>query len=175
MKELSFYFFQCVNLRILANSTEIELYVVEHYDANTLELIIKDNGLKFDIRLLEDDVFLKKSWPALHFLKMDCNKNGGDFKMLWHNLSGNLISLHYPLLNCPRISFGNGGSLLSMLFVTHPYIHFVFSQISQKGEFIFDSEQFKSRIGEINFESDEFLSNLKALLLNETTAIRAFA
>lgn len=175
MKELSFYFFQCVNLRILANSTEIELYIVEDYDANTLELIIKDNGVKYDIRLLKDDAFLKKSLPALHFLKTNNKENGGNFEMLSHNLTGNLISLRYPLQKSARLAFGKVASLLTMLFVTHPQIQFIFSQMSRKGEFVFDSLQFLDNIGKIDMEDKDFLFHLKDLIEMESAAIQEFA
>ncbi len=176
MKELSFYFFQCVNHRILAKSTRIEMYIVEDKPVNKLELIIKDNGLKFDKLLMNnDDTYLKKTEPALYFLKSNCKQIGGDFNMLSHNLSGNMISFTYPLKNKSRLPFGNGAAFLSTLFVSNPQIHFIYSQISQNGEFVFDSLQFINSFGAVDFEDKEFLFNLKQLIEVESTAIQEFA
>ena len=97
MKELSFYFFQCVNERIHASANEIEMYVVENTKENRLELIIRDNGEKFDVGFMkEDNNDFIKAFPAFQFFQKDTTKFGGDMKMLSHNLSGNTIEISYP-------------------------------------------------------------------------------
>lgn len=51
MKDLSFYFFQCVSYRINAQARHIEIYIVENDTDNRLELILKDDGIKFQTEL----------------------------------------------------------------------------------------------------------------------------
>lgn len=176
MKELAFYFFQCVNDRILAKADNIEMYIVENYLEDKLELMIRDNGEKFDVGLIKaDNSLAMKKYPALNFLQNDSQENEGSFQLLSHNKTGNLIDVSYPLQNKQRKRLGSIAEYLSMLFVTSPQIHFIYSQISQKGEFLFDSEQFKTSLGEFDFNDKEFLGNLKALISDESTAIQDFA
>lgn len=176
MKELAFYFFQCVNDRIQAKADMIEMYIVENYNEDKLELMIRDNGLKFDVGLMKvDNSVAMKSNPALYFLQQNSKENGGNFQMLSHNQTGNLIEFSYPLKSKKRLRFGNVSALLSMLFVTHPQIHFIYSQISQKGEFLFDSEKFKQALVKIDLEDQEFLSNLKELIEAESASVQDFA
>lgn len=176
MKELSFYFFQCVNDRIQAKADEIEMYVVENSEEDKLELIIRDNGEKFDIRLIKaDNSIAKKSFPAIYFLQKNSKENGGDFQMLSHNQSGNLIEITYPLKNSKRPRLGNVSAYLSMLFISHPEIHFIYSQISEKGEFLFDSFQFNKDLPDVDLGSREFLVNFNELLTAESEAIRILA
>lgn len=176
MKELAFYFFQCVNDRILAKADRIEMYIMENIKEDMLELIIRDNGEKFDVRLMNsDNSFAKKSFPSLYFLQQNSRENEGKFKLLSHAQTGNLIEIVYPLKSNKRLSFGKASAYFSMLFISHPQIHFIFSQISRKGEFVFDSMQFLDTMGKIDMEDKEFLSNLKELIEMESAAIQEFA
>ena len=176
MKELAFYFFQCVNDRIQAKADAIEMYIVENYQEDKLELMIRDNGEKFDVALMKaDNSFAMKTYPALYFLQQNSKESGGGFQMLSHNQTGNLIEINYPLKSGKRLRLGNISNFLSMLFVTYPKIHLIFSQISQKGEFLFDSEQFKKAMGEVDFEGQEFLSNLKELMDCQSAPIQGLA
>ena len=95
--------------------------------------------------------------------------------MLSHNQTGNLIEVHYPLKSKTRLRFGSVAVFLSMLFVTYPEIHFVYSQISKKGELLFDSKQFKKALSDVNFEDSEFLSDFKTLIEAESAAIQDLA
>ncbi len=176
MKELAFYFFQCVNDRIQAKADVIEMYIVENSKDDKLDLMIRDNGQKFEVGLMkaENSVTIKK-YPALYFLQQNSKESGGDFQMLSHNQTGNLIEIHYPLKSKKRLRLGNISTFLSMLFVTYPKIHFIYSQISKKGEFLFDSEQFTKALNEMDFEEQEFLSNLKELLDSQSASIQVFA
>ena len=152
------------------------MYVVENSEEDKLELMIRDNGQKFDVGLMKiDNSIAMNNYPALYFLQHNSKENGGDFQMLSHNQTGNLIEFNYPLKNKNRLRFGSVSTFLSILFVTHPKIHFIYSQISQKGEFLFDSEPFKKALGEMDFENQEFLTNLKALIETESAAVQAFA
>ncbi|MDA3906389.1 MAG: hypothetical protein PF484_09965, partial [Bacteroidales bacterium] len=154
----------------------IEMYIVENSKEDKLELMIRDNGQKFDVRLMKsDNSFAKKSFPSLHFLLQHSKENGGDFQMLSHNLTGNLIEISYPLKSRKRLRLGNSSAFLSMLFLSHPQIHFIYSQISQKGEFLFDSKMFKSLMGKIEADDKEYLANLKELIEIECASIQDFA
>lgn len=176
VKDLAFYFFQCVNDRIQAKADVIEMYIVENSKEDKLELIIRDNGEKFDVGLMKtDNSVAMKKYPALYFLQQNCKENGGGFQMLSHNQTGNLIEVTYSLKNKERLPLGSVSVFLGMLFVTHPKIHLIYSQISQKGEFLFDSEQFKKAMGEIDFEGQEFLSNLTELIESKSTSIQGLA
>ncbi|MCD6091364.1 MAG: hypothetical protein J7J72_07670 [Bacteroidales bacterium] len=176
MKELAFYFFQCVNDRIQAKANTIEMYIVENNQEDKLELMIRDNGEKFDIGLMKaDNSVAMKKYPALNFLQKDSKENKGDFKILSHNQTGNLIEISYPLKNKQRTRLGSISNFLSILFVAYPQIHFIYSQISKKGEFLFDSEQFTKALNEMDFEEQEFLSNLKELLDSQSASIQVFA
>lgn len=176
MKELAFYFFQCVNDRIQAKADAIEMYIVENFQEDKLELMIRDNGEKFDVGLMKaDNSLAMKAYPALYFLQQNSKEIGGGFQMLSHNQTGNLIEMSYPLKNKERLPLGSVSVFLSMLFITHPKIHLIYSQISQKGEFLFDSKQFKSALGEANHQDQDFLSNLKELIESESAVIQHYA
>jgi len=176
MKDLAFYFFQCVNDRIQAKADIIEMYIVENDKDDKLELLIRDNGQKFDIELMKvENLRIMKNSPALYFLQQNSKENKGSFRMLSHNQTGNLIEVHYPLKSKTRLRFGSVAVFLSMLFVTYPEIHFVYSQISKKGELLFDSKQFKKALSDVNFEDSEFLSDFKTLIEAESAAIQDLA
>lgn len=176
MQELGFYFFQCVNDRILAKAGVIEMYIVEDTEENKLELIIRDNGQKFDVRLMKsDNSYAKKSFPSLYFLQENSKENKGNFQMLSHNQSGNFIEVTYPLKKSKRPHFGKVAGFLSQLFINHPKIHFIYSQISGKGELLFDSKQFKKALDKNDFADPKFLANLEELLGAESASIQDFA
>ncbi len=176
MKELAFYFFQCVNDRIQAKATQIEMYVVENMQENQLDLLIRDNGEKFEKNLMKfDSTDTLMKYPALKFLEQNAKDLKGVFSMLSHNQSGNLIEIHYPLKNENRLRLGSIDVFLSLLFVTHPKIHFIYSQISPKGEFLFDSENFRNMLDDVDFEDVETLGFLKNIIASESDAVTAFA
>lgn len=175
-KELAFPFFQCINDRILAKASVVEIYIVEDPKEDKLELIIRDNGQKFDANSMNlnhsesADLF-----PALHYLQKSAMGMGGDFKIISNPQSGNLIEIAYPLRNPRRPALGNVAAFLSKLFMDEPQIHFIFSQISEKGEFVFDSVQFKQALGDLEYTNKAFKSNLSELLSSEIDAILALA
>jgi len=176
VKELAFYFFQCVNDRIQAKADTIEMYIVENFEKDKLELMIRDNGEKFDVGLMKaDNSVALKPYPALNFFQNDCKKYGGDLKKLSHNQTGNLIDISYPLKNKHRTRLGSISNFFSMLFVSYPQIHFIYSQISHKGEFLFDSKLFKTALGKMDINDQEFLSNLRELVDAESAAVQDIA
>lgn len=176
MKDLAFYFFQCVNDRIQAKADVIEMYIVENSKEDKLELIIRDNGEKFDVGLMKtDNSVAMKKYPALYFLQQNSKENGGGFQMLSHNQTGNLIEVSFPLKNKARLPLGSVAVFLSMLLVTHPQIHFIYSQISLKGEFLFDSKKFQNALGELDLQDHGFLTNLKELIEVESAVIQHYA
>ena len=61
------------------------------------------------------------------------------------------------------------------MFVSYPNIHFLYSQLSKRGEFLFDSLAFRNSFSAKEMEDQIFLSNLTEIIESESTAIRVFA
>jgi hypothetical protein len=176
MKELAFYFFQCVNDRIQAQASLIEMYVVENQHKNQLELLIRDNGKKYDKELIQfESEEIQNKYPALKYLYQTSENLKGYFSMFSHNQTGNLIEIHFPLKNKERLRLGEIDTFLSMLFIAYPQINFIYSQISQKGEFLFDSASFRNTLGDVDFENAEVLGSLKNIIASESAAVTDFA
>jgi len=176
MKELGFYFFQFINERISAKASEIEIYIVEDIAKDRLELIVKDNGQRFDSASMEKNSQSGLlAHPSLKFLMQNSRQYGGDNHMLSHKQTGNMIEIDYPLKDIYRPRLGDITPYLSMLIFSHPKIHFIYSQMSHLGEFIFDSDTFKSAIFDLDNESAEFLSSFKDLLQDKISDIQDLA
>jgi len=135
MNDLAFHLFRYVNERIQEGALRLEMYVVENGAEGKLELIVKDDGTKFSAKK-QTEVQLVSSHSLLFFEK-NTKQYKGNFQILSHKQTGNLVQLSYPLSNCPPL--GDISSYLSMLFVTQPKHQVIFSFIGMQGEFTFET------------------------------------
>lgn len=167
MNDLAFHLFRYVNERIHEGAHRLEIYVVENGAEGKLELMVKDNGTKFSAeKQTKDQPAYSRS---LLFFEKNTKQYKGNFQILSHKQTGNLVQLSYPLANCPPL--GDVSSYLSMLFVTQPNHQFIFSYIGLQSEFTFDSQMLRNQFTEEDIEGAEFLQNLNQLIKDETAAV----
>lgn len=168
MKDLGLYVFNYLKERIIMQTDYFEVYVVEN--DKQIELIIKDTG-----KMSQPDGLKSKSQlKAIHKLENIAKLYNGDFKIVSYKPSGNLLQCFFPKSDMVQQFIFVGSKFLISILTEYPKVQIIYSQLSKKGEFLFDSKTFKAQFSEEEKASPAFLKNLKKLIDQETAAIRRF-
>lgn len=145
-----------------------EVYVVDN--DKQIELIIKVAGKMSQ----PDELKSKSQQKAIHKFENIAKLYKGEIKIASYKPSGNLLQCFFPKSDMvQQFIFVASKFLISILSEYHK-VQIIYSQLSKKGEFPFDSKTFKAQFSEEEKASPVFLKNLKKLIDHKTAAIRMF-
>lgn len=135
--DISLYLMSFLQYRIVEKPSFINVYIADFYEKGVVDIIINDDAS----RMNDSDEDMPQAFLNL---KKICNKSKGQLKNLYHRKDTSVQMTWYLTTKNTPIALGDFLSLFGMLMLSHPEIDFVFSYLSDKGEYVFrSSELFK--------------------------------
>jgi len=160
--DISLYLINYVQSRLESEAHFIEIYVVDTVKRNTIEIIIKDDGNKID-----EENIVSKSFLALSNF---CTRASGEFKHLYHR---KYTSIHLEwLIGKSSYNINDFHSLLGMTVLNAPKTRIVFTYLSEKGEYVFDSQKIIAEFSQEELMQKEILMTMNELLAEHLNEVR---
>ena len=134
-----------------ANSTLVELTVRDSLKDNVYAFTIKDNGKgmspEFLAKVTDPWTTTRKTRKVglgLPLIKMNTENAGGGMKIESTVGVGTTLNFWFQHDHLDRPPMGDLAGSLVMLFSAHEDIHFIYTHITDDGEFVFDTDEIKT-------------------------------
>jgi len=150
---ISLYLINYLQSRVDAGARVIELYIADSIKKKVIEIIIKDDAAKIEEH---DD----GSEAYLGLTKLS-EKLKASIKHLYHR-KNTTVHLEWRLYKDSSHSLNDFHSLIGLLALNSPKTRLVFSYISKKGEYVFDSQKVLAE-----FSPEELLQKEILIYMNE--------
>lgn len=161
--DISFYLIKYLQFRIQARASVLELYIADTLNNDHIEIIIKDDAEKIDENSSNAE-------PITELLQMADNING-QLKHLYHRKQ-NSVHIDWKVKQSNKISLENFHSLLAVLTLNSPQTRIVFSYLSKKGEYIFDSQKLFEEFSEEELRQKDTMTMMNEILDEQIDAVR---
>jgi hypothetical protein len=168
VEDLCFHLFDLVQNSLAAGAKSIRLIVKESAQQDSLTLEVVDDGRGMDDKTLarvQDPFFTSKTHKkvglGIPLLKATTQLCRGDFRITSAPGQGTTVraQLQKSHLDCPPL--GNLEETLLTLLVTLDPVDLRFVYSSEKGEFVLDSGEIRSQVGDMHFSHPEIYKFLK--------------
>ena len=161
--DISLYLINYMQSRFEAGAHVVEIYIADSIKNNTIEIIIKDDGDKID----EENQVLE-SFLALSKI---CTQVSGEFKHLYHRKHTS-VHLEWSLNANKNYSIKEFHSLLAMTILNSISFRIVFTYLSKKGEYVFDSQKIITEFTKEELMQKEILMTMNELLEEHLNDVR---
>lgn len=165
MTELSLHILDIAQNSIKAKATLIEITVDENVSANTLTIVIKDNGCGMDKEFLRDVVnpfrttrTTRKVGLGLSLFKSACELTGGKFEIESEPGCGTTVTAVFVYDSIDRQPLGDMASTMSTIIGGNDKIDYVYKHVFNGNFFEFSTAEIRKVLG-----SDIALSELDVL------------
>ncbi|HAX73093.1 MAG TPA: ATP-binding protein [Firmicutes bacterium] len=165
MHDISLYILDLVMNSIEAEATLIEVLIKEDTEADTLTLLIKDNGKGISpdvIKKVSDPFFTtrktRKVGFGIPFFKLMIEQCDGVFSLDSEVLAGTEIKGMLTLSHIDRPPFGDIHETIRTLIQMEPSIDFIYKHIFNHSVYFFDTRVIKAMINEIPINQPEIMA-----------------
>ena len=155
MKELSLNILDIAQNSIKAEATVINIEVIESAVNNILSIKISDNGCGMDKDFLDKvcDPFVttrttRKVGLGIPLLKSSAEGCDGEFKISSQKNVGTEVFASFALNHLDRVPLGDMAQTIITLITFNEKIKYIYKHVTDKGEFIFDTEEIKKVLGD---------------------------
>ncbi|NLO81758.1 MAG: ATP-binding protein [Clostridiales bacterium] len=159
MEDLSLYILDIVQNSISASATLVEIFVKEDQENDKLILIIRDNGKGMDpqsVGRVTDPFYTtrttRKVGLGLSLLDAVAKACGGRVVISSRPGVGTEVRAEFGYGHIDRPPLGKMEDTISVLVTCNPTIDFVYTHISSKGSFEFDTRDVRQRIGDLSID-----------------------
>jgi hypothetical protein len=156
MKDLSLHILDIVHNSISAKATFIQIEINENRDENLYQLMITDNGKGISPEILPTvtDPFVtsrktRKVGMGLSLLKQNAERAGGNLEVKSVVGEGTAVTCHFQHNHLDRPAIGDISGTIVQLLASFPAIHFQYDHQTPGKEYIFDSDEIYSALGEV--------------------------
>lgn len=182
MKELSLHVYDLIENSVAANASLIEFSVIDSLNDNIYSFVIKDNGKGMSQEFLAKVTdpwtttrTTRKVGIGLPLIKMNTENAGGGMDIQSELGKGTVLKFWFQHDHIDRPPMGDLAGTIVMLCAQHEDIHYIYKHITDKGEYIFDTEEVKEAldgmsmndINIIKFLKEMIQENLKEIEFNE--------
>ncbi len=150
MKTLSLNILDIVQNSIRAHAKEISIVISESVKNDLLRIIIRDNGTGIPGELLKNitDPFVttrtkRRMGLGLSLLKYHSEIAGGSLKIESETGKGTEVNATFILSHIDRQPIGDIPGVIVILIASNPDINFIYSHITDSGEYRFSSAETK--------------------------------
>lgn len=171
LPELSLNILDIANNSISAGADLIEIIVRIHRDANSLLLMINDNGCgmtKEKLSKVEDPFYTTRTTRniglGIPFLKLAALITGGSFHIESEPNVGTKISATFVLSHIDCMPLGDIKSTIHTLIIANPQIDFIYTYSIDSKSFQLDTRQFRNILGDIPLDLPEVSLYIKEYL-----------
>jgi len=150
MKTLALNILDIVQNSVRAKATEISIEIIESAVSDLLQILITDNGNGIPGTMLKNvtDPFVtsrtkRKIGLGLPLLKQHAELAGGSLKIESEADNGTKVIAQFSLKHIDRQPMGDITGVLKILITANPDINFIYSHVTDNGEFRFSSQETK--------------------------------
>ena len=171
LPEISLNILDIAQNSIRAEADLIEIGVLVDRKADTLTVIINDNGCgmtKEQIAHVEDPFFTTRSTRKIGlgvpFFKMSAIITGGSFEITSEVKVGTKVKAVFVLSHIDRMPLGDINSTIHTLVTYNTNIDFVYTYEFDGESFVLDTRQMKEILGGVPLDSPEVSAYIKEYL-----------
>jgi anti-sigma regulatory factor (Ser/Thr protein kinase) len=168
MQELSLNILDIAQNSVKAKASLITITVNEDINADTLTIVITDNGcgMSEETAHAAVDPFYttrttRKVGLGLPFIKMAAEMTGGSFSIESALGVGTTVTAVFGLRHIDRMPLGDMCSTMLTLVSGSPQIDFVYTHLNGDQDFIMDTRQFREILGDVPLNAPEILTFIK--------------
>ena len=171
MTEISLNVLDVAENSIRAEASLVEISVAADTKADTLTIIIKDDGRgmsKEQIAHVEDPFFTtrttRKVGLGIPFFKQAAESTGGHFSISSTLGIGRTVTATFVLSHIDRMPLGDINSTIYTLITFNQQTDFLYTYSLDDRSFSLDTRQFKEVLGGVPFDTPEVSSYIKEYL-----------
>lgn len=168
MREISLHIMDIAENGIAAGASRIEILVNENRSGNLLTVEIKDNGRGIPPDMLANitDPFVttrttRRVGMGLSLLKAAAERCGGQFEIHSEVGKGTRTAATFQYDHIDRAPLGRMVSSIMLLIAGRPDIDFVYTHIVDGKDFVLDTAEIKTELGEISIGEPAVIRQLK--------------
>ena len=164
MEDLSLYILDIVQNSISAAATIIEIFIKEDEENDRLILIIRDDGKGMDpksVEMVTDPFYTtrttRKVGLGLSLLDAAAKASGGGVVVSSQLGVGTEVRAEFGYSNIDRPPLGKMDDTISVLVACNPMADFVYTHISSRGSFVFDTREIRQKIGDLSIDHPDVI------------------
>ena len=154
-----------------ANAKDIKLTIVDSLKNNDFHFTIEDNGKGMSPEFLAKVTdpwttsrTTRKVGLGLPLIKMNTENMGGGMNIESEVGKGTVLNFWFQHDHIDRPPMGDLAGSLVMLFSAHEDIHFIYTHITDDGEFVFDTDEVKEALDGIPMNDVHIMKYLKEMI-----------
>lgn len=172
MTEISLNVLDVAENSTRAGASLVEITLAADTEADTLTLIIKDDGCGMtpeQVAHVEDPFFTtrttRKVGLGVPFLKQAAESTGGSFKITSEPGVGTTDTAVFGLSHIDRMPVGDISTTIQNLIVYHPDTDFVYTYRYNDNEFVLDTREFREVLGGVPLDTPDVAQYIKEYLV----------
>lgn len=180
MKDLASHIMDIVQNSVRAEAQRIGITITEDSGKDVFTIEISDNGCGMDaetVKRVSDPFFtsrtVRKVGLGIPLLQQNAERTGGKLTITSAPGEGTILCACFSHVHIDRPPLGDIADTIGLLIAANPHIHFIYTHITERGEYIFDSEEIKSVIEGVPLNHPDILAALKEMIRENLTEIGA--
>lgn len=171
MKNLALHILDIVHNSIRAEASLVDIYLYQSQKKNTVELVIKDDGKGMSQEMLDKvtDPYTtsrkeRKVGLGISLLKQNAEQANGNFTISSGEGRGTMINASFQLDHLDTPPPGDVIDTIVTLTTGNPKVDFIYSHITDQGEYIFDSRKVKEALDDVPIYDSQVANFLRDML-----------
>lgn len=180
MKELSMHVYDLMENSTAAQAKDVWLTIEDRISENVFRFTIRDNGKGMSPEFLAKvtDPYTtsrttRKVGLGLPLIKMNTENCGGGMTLESELGKGTTLRFWFQHDHWDRPPMGDLTGTLVMLVSQHEDIHFVIRYVTDKGEFVFDTDEIKEALDGMSMNDLTIIRYLKEMVAENLKEIGA--
>jgi hypothetical protein len=180
MKELSLNILDIVQNSIRAKADEISILIKEAPSEDLYRISITDNGTGIPEDILKNvtDPFVttrtkRRMGMGLPLLKYHAELTGGGLMINSATGKGTIITADFSFSHIDRQPLGDMVGVLILLMAANPDLNFIYTHVTEKGEYRFSSKETKEVLELESFYDKSVMDDLGSLIYENLKEIDA--
>lgn len=164
MKELSLNILDISHNSVKAKASVVEITVTESFEKDVVSIEIKDNGCGMTKEFVDKvtDPFVttrttRKVGLGIPLLRQQALDTDGKFDISSELGIGTTVYADFRLTHLDRAPIGDMPSTITSLISAEPSIRYVYTHKTDKGSFVFDTDEIKAELDGIPLTEPEIL------------------
>ena len=179
MKELSLHILDIVQNSLSANSKLIEIEINENFKDNVYSITITDNGIGMNKELLvnvTDPYYTtrttRKVGMGISLFKQNAERSGGKLTIDSELGKGTVLEAIFEHNHIDRPQLGDIAGVVVLTAISNKNIRFIYRHTTDFGKYIFDTDEIKESLGELNINQAKIMSFLKEMIIENLKEIK---
>lgn len=179
MKELSLHILDIVQNSLSANSKLIEIEINENFKDNVYSITITDKGIGMNKELLvnvTDPYYTtrttRKVGMGISLFKQNAERSGGKLTIDSELGKGTVLEAIFEHNHIDRPQLGDIAGVVVLTAISNKNIRFIYRHTTDFGKYIFDTDEIKESLGELNINQAKIMSFLKEMIIENLKEIK---